>query len=65
MGTMLTVNEVAERLNVTRNTVVNWIASGVLPAHKIVGVVRVDSDALADLLRRTSTTTSTAPAVEG
>lgn len=33
--TFLTVNEVAKRLNVSRSTVYNLIASGRIPAHRL------------------------------
>lgn len=49
LGTpMLTPEEVAQRLNVTRRTVMDWIYRGVLPSVKVGKQVRVDA---ADLER--------------
>lgn len=43
---MLTVNEVAEKYNVSTRTVRRWIADHGLPVEKIIGSVRIDPAAL-------------------
>ena len=49
----LTIAEVAELLQVCTRTVRRWIKSGVLPAHRIGGVVRIaEADLLAFLALR-------------
>lgn len=47
----LTIKDVCARLHVSRQTVVRWIDSGLLPAVKIVGSVRIRESALADFLK--------------
>lgn len=48
---LLTVTEVAERLRISPGTAYRHCASGVLPAIKLGGAIRVDEDDLQDLLR--------------
>ncbi len=38
---MLTINEVAERLNVSDRTVQRWITSGALPVHRLGRMIRI------------------------
>ena len=47
----LTIKDVCQRLRVSRQTVVRWIDSGLLPAVKIIGSVRIREAALAAFLR--------------
>jgi len=49
---LLTVDEVADRLKVSRFTVYRWIKKGVLQAIKIDGVVRVEEVAYEKLLAK-------------
>ncbi len=37
----LSITQVAELLNVHRNTVVNWVTAGTIPAQKFGGVWRI------------------------
>jgi excisionase family DNA binding protein len=46
LGVLLTVKEVATRLNVSQKSVRRWIASDVLPAVRFAGSVRVSPEAL-------------------
>lgn len=56
MNTLLTPDEVAERLRVDRRTVTDWLAAGTLPGFRIGEKLwRVDADALEDWLRSRST----------
>ncbi len=41
MSDYLSITQVAELLNVHRNTVVNWINEGKIPARKFGGVWRI------------------------
>lgn len=43
---MLTTREAASRLAVSPRTVLVWIDKGLLPAFRVGGVVRIDSDVL-------------------
>ena len=47
---MPTVKDVAERLNVGRSTVHDWVNSGKLAAFKVGGVVRIDEDVLENFI---------------
>lgn len=44
--TMLTTRQAAARLAVSPRTVLVWIDRGLLPAFRVGGVVRIDSEAL-------------------
>lgn len=48
---MLTVNEVAERLRVAPITVYRWCYAGKLKSLKIVGVRRIEEEALEEFKR--------------
>ncbi|NMP23560.1 helix-turn-helix domain-containing protein [Sulfobacillus harzensis] len=50
MGKYLTVEEVAEQLQVSSRTVHRWIRDEGLPAIKLARAVRVDADDLAGWL---------------
>lgn len=47
---MLTVDEVATRLKVSKFTVYRWIKKGILQAIRIDGVLRIEEKAYEDLL---------------
>ncbi len=47
---LLTVEQVAEILNVKRNTVYRWIRSGILPSIKIGALRRIKEDALEEFI---------------
>lgn len=47
----LTIKDVCQRLRISRQTVVRWIDSGLLPAVKIIGSVRIRESALAAFLK--------------
>ena len=47
-----TPQEVAEALNVSRQTVYNWIKAGKLPAHKVGGTFRVYETDLKDFAKK-------------
>lgn len=49
---LLTVEEVADRLRVSRFTVYRWIKKGILEAIKIDGAVRVEEEAYEKLLAK-------------
>jgi len=51
-STMLTVNEVAERLKVHPQSVYRWIYSGKLNALKIGGVLRIKEEELTNSLEK-------------
>ena len=48
---LLTINEVAPILRVTRSTAYRLVKSGVIPAHRIGGSIRINRAELEDLLR--------------
>jgi excisionase family DNA binding protein len=54
---VLTVADVAERLNVSGQTVLRLIAAGYLDAHKLGKLYRITPEALADYLSRTRVVT--------
>jgi excisionase family DNA binding protein len=51
---LFTVAQVAEQLNVTAQTIRNWIDSGTLPAVRVGRAFRVRSDDVEALLERAS-----------
>lgn len=55
MGELLTPKQVAEKLKVSRKTVVKWIRSGKLPGRKIGTLWRIDADDLEAFLGRAET----------
>ncbi|RDV80911.1 helix-turn-helix domain-containing protein [Ammonifex thiophilus] len=55
MGELLTPRQVAEKLKVSRKTVVKWIRSGKLPGRKIGTLWRVDANDLEAFLGRAET----------
>lgn len=50
-GEVLTVAQVAERLQVSPSTVRNWTAAGRLPVVRVDSVVRITERALAEFLK--------------
>jgi excisionase family DNA binding protein len=49
-GQLLTVRELAERLNVSRATILRYWERGELPGYRVFGAVRFDPDEIADWL---------------
>jgi len=49
---LLTLEEIAKELRVSKRTVVRWVQQGVLSAYRIGTVIRVPEDALAKMLKQ-------------
>ena len=53
---LLTVKDVADRLNVSTYTVYRWINKGKLKAIRIDGILRIEEEAFNELLGKHKTT---------
>ena len=49
---LLTVEEIAKELRVSKRTVVRWVQQGVLSAYRIGTVIRVPEEALQRMLQQ-------------
>ena len=49
---LLTLEEIAKELRVSKRTVVRWVQQGVLSAYRIGTVIRVPEDALQKMLKQ-------------
>jgi excisionase family DNA binding protein len=49
---LLTLEEIAKELRVSKRTVVRWVQQGVLSAYRIGTVIRVPEDALQRMLKQ-------------
>lgn len=58
VNVMLTLNEVAIELKVSRRTIYRWIKNGNLPALKLNGIYRIDERDFYDFLREAKSKTS-------
>jgi len=52
MDKLMTMQEVADRLNVTRKCVYNWVHDGKLEAYKVSSIYRVSQEQLEAFLNR-------------
>ena len=52
VASLMKIDKVARRLDVTPRTVRNWIAGGDLPAYRLGGVVRVSTEDLEEFIRQ-------------